>query len=162
MVLKNLNGLQECRQSTVRSVRRCQGLIKTWIMAFKRSKVLFVVVSMLQVCLKPEDEIINELLTLSDNATYQNLLSYASFLMSLSRREHLKHLFQGDYKDLICKKKKSVEVTNKLFGSELSKSCKDISEAFRTTTKMLNNGSSGSFHSFCSRLRDSFRFNKGN
>lgn len=102
MVFKNLHGLQECRQSTVRSVRRCQGLIKTWIMAVKRPKVLFVVVSMLRVCLmkksKPEDEIINVLLTLSENATY--LLSYASFLMSLSRREHLKHLFQGDYKDL--------------------------------------------------------------
>lgn len=27
---------------------------------------------------------------------------------------------------------------------------------------MLNNGSSGSFHSFCSRPRDFFRFNKGN
>lgn len=106
----------------------------------------------------PDDEIINELLTLSEDATF--LLSHSSFLMSLSRREHLKHLFQGDYKDL-CKK--SVEVTDELFGSELSKACKDISEASRATTKMLkNNRSSGSFHSFRSRPRDSFRFNKGN
>lgn len=62
----------------------CSGIYATSMLNEKKSK--------------PEDEIINVLLTLSENATY--LLSYASFLMSLSRREHLKHLFQGDYKDL--------------------------------------------------------------
>lgn len=48
----------------------------------------------------PENEIINELLTLSEDATF--LLSHASILMSLSRKEHLKHFFHGNYKDL-CK-----------------------------------------------------------
>lgn len=64
----------------------------------------------------PDDEMVSELLTISEDAAF--LLSHASFLMSNSRREHLKHLFQGDYKEL-CKK--SQEVTDELFGSELSK-----------------------------------------
>lgn len=70
----------------------------------------------------PEDEIINDLIA---NFIWGHniFLSQASFLKSLSRREHLKHLFQGDYKDL-CKT--SLEVTDELFCSELSKACKDI------------------------------------
>lgn len=53
--------------------------------------------------------------------------------MSLFRREHLKHFLKEDHKDL-CKK-----VTDKLFGLELSKACKDISKTPRATTKILKN-----------------------
>ena len=110
----------------------------------------------------PDDEVLSDLLTTSEDATF--LLSHASFLMSSSRREHLKHLFQGDYKEL-CKK--THELTDELFGSELSKACKDISEASRATTKMLkSNKNANSFRSqsresFRSQPRDPFRSYKG-
>lgn len=98
----------------------------------------------------PDDEMVSELLTLSEDAAF--LLSHASFLMSNSRREHLKHLFQGDYKEL-CKK--SQEVTDELFGSELSKACKDITEASRATTKMFKTNKTST--AFRSQSKDSFR-----
>lgn len=98
----------------------------------------------------PDDEMVSELLTLSEDSAF--LLSHASFLMSNSRREHLKHLFQGDYKEL-CKK--SQEVTNELFGSELSKACKDITEASRATNKMFKTNKTST--SFRSQSKDSFR-----
>uniref|UniRef100_A0A8W8P3X8 Reverse transcriptase domain-containing protein n=1 Tax=Magallana gigas TaxID=29159 RepID=A0A8W8P3X8_MAGGI len=84
----------------------------------------------------PDDEMVSELLTLSEDSAF--LLSHASFLMSNSRREHLKHLFQGDYKEL-CKK--SQEVTNELFGSELSKAFPKKSGGMRPiiNLKPLNN-----------------------
>lgn len=63
----------------------------------------------------------------------QLFLSHAAFFMSLFRREHLKHFLKEDHKDL-CKK-----VTDKLFGLELSKACKDISKTPRATTKILKN-----------------------
>ena len=61
---------------------------------------------------KSNPEVLSDLLATSEDATFP--LFRVSFLMSSSRREHLKHLFQGDYKEL-CKK--THELTDELFGS---------------------------------------------
>lgn len=101
----------------------------------------------------PEDEVLSELHTLSEDALF--LLSHSSFQSSVARRDNLKHLFAGDYKDL-CKK--TQKITDELFGSELTKVCKHISETFRATTKMLKTSTSGrNFRTNSFRENNSFR-----
>ena len=58
-----------------------------------------------------------------------------------SCREHLKHPFQGKNKELFKK-------YDELFRLKVSKVCKDISEAFRATAKMVKtNKNANSFRS---------------
>jgi hypothetical protein len=68
----------------------------------------------------PDDELLSELHSMTEDALF--LLSHSSFQLSVARRDSLKHLFAGDYKNL-CKK--TQKVTDELFGSELTKVCKD-------------------------------------
>lgn len=62
------------------------------------------------------DDLLTDLHTISEDAPF--LLAHSSFQLSVARRNYLKHLFAGDYKNL-CKK--TQKVTDELFGSELTK-----------------------------------------
>jgi len=98
----------------------------------------------------PGNDVLEDLHSLSEDAAF--LLGHASYLLSIARREKLKHLFVGDYTDL-CKK--SQDITDELFGSDLTKTCKDIGEAAKATNQIMKK--SGQF-SFGSKIgNNSFR-----
>jgi hypothetical protein len=101
----------------------------------------------------PDDELLTELHSMTEDALF--LLSHSSFQLSVARRDSLKHLFAGDYKDL-CKKTQNV--TDELFGSELTKVCKDISETSRATSKMLKSSSVFNKNSRSNSFRDTNSF----
>lgn len=88
----------------------------------------------------PENDVLEDLHSLSEDAAV--LLGHASYLLSIARPEKLKHLFVGDYTDLCIK---SQDITDELFGSDLTKTCKHIGEAAKTTNQIMKKSGQFSF-----------------
>lgn len=84
----------------------------------------------------PGDELFAELHAVSEDALFLLVHVHFSFQLSSAKRGNLKHLSAWIHNE---KCKKSSKVTDELFGSKLSKVCRDISEASRSTIKMLKN-----------------------
>lgn len=82
----------------------------------------------------PGDELFAELHAVSEDALFLLVHVHFSFQLSSAKRGNLKHLSAWIHNE---KCKKSSKVTDELFGSKLSKVCRDISEASRSTIKML-------------------------
>ena len=98
----------------------------------------------------PGNDVLEDLHSLSEDAAF--LLGHASYLLSIARPEKLKHLFVGDYTDLCIK---SQDITDERFGSDLTKTCKHIGKAAKTTNQIMKK--SGQF-SFGSKIgNNSFR-----
>jgi hypothetical protein len=92
----------------------------------------------------PDDELLSELQSMTEDALF--LLSHYSFQLSVARRYSLKHL------------QRPMQENSELFGSELTKVCKHISETSRATSKMLKSSSMSNKNSCSNSFCDNNSF----
>ena len=80
----------------------------------------------------PENELLSDLLGQAQDSLF--MLGHSSYLLSTQRKKNLEDVFHQEFKAIAGKKQ---EISDYLFGNDLSKRCKDMSEEHKATAKVF-------------------------